>query len=218
MSRAYTAELAYWTSEAATWSPQIRLCFVRDKRHTPDLPACTQLFALDLLACTLLHRRAGRRTEFGCHSQIPTAAAPAEAESPKLSEMGSIQADEAKAPKTPPSTNEKKPTQEDIKKEIEKNVKAPPPQGGKGHEGCKCKPSLLERLICALKELDLDPHANPNVFVKLEHEGVEWEWTKKHLKPPGGKTVVKIGIEPPNLPHADSRVTMKNLQDDVSIY
>ena len=76
----------------------------------------------------------------------------------------------------------------------------------------------MERLICALKELDLDPHANPNVFVKLEHEGVEWEWTKKHLKPPGGKTVVKIGIEPPNLPHADSRVTMKNLQDEHSIH
>ena len=35
-----------------------------------------------------------------------------------------------------------------------------PPSGGKGTEGCKCKPSLLDKILCALAELDLDPHMN----------------------------------------------------------
>ena len=87
-----------------------------------------------------------------------------------------------------------------------------PPSGGKGTEGCKCKPSILDKILCALAELDLDPHANPNIDFKMKNQGTEWEWTKKRIGD-GTRVTVKVMPEPPNLPKPDSRDTMKNLQD-----
>ena len=128
--------------------------------------------------------------------------APKSPESPKMEELASVKAAEKVTP--PKSTP---PTQEPI----DFGPPEMPPSGGKGTQGCTCKPSLLDKILCALAELDLDPHANQTDF-KMKHRGTEWEWTKKRIGD-GTRVTVKVMPEPPNLPKPDSRDAMKNLQD-----
>ena len=86
--------------------------------------------------------------------------APKSPESPKLEELASMMAEKKNAPKSTPPTPEP----------VDFGPPAMPPSGGKGTEGCKCKPSILDKILCALAELDLDPHANPNIDFKMKHQ------------------------------------------------